>query len=117
VPPLPAPAVPEALPPAPVEVAVEPPPPTPPAEPRAVEPEVAPEPVRAAPTRPPEPVRVQVQAHPWATIYIDGKLVGETPLGDLPVQPGLREFRAEMPDGRKLTKRVQVSSGTRVLFQ
>jgi hypothetical protein len=62
-------------------------------------------------------VHVQVQALPWATIYVDGKLVGETPLGDLPVAAGLHEFRAQMPDGRTLTKRVHVGPGTRVLFQ
>jgi hypothetical protein len=62
-------------------------------------------------------VRVQVQALPWATIYVDGKRVGETPLGDLPVGRGVREFRAEMPDGRTLIRRVDVENGTRVLFR
>jgi hypothetical protein len=62
-------------------------------------------------------VHVHVQALPWATIYVDGVLAGETPLGDLPVAPGLREFRAQMPDGRTLVKRVQVREGSRVLFQ
>jgi type II secretory pathway predicted ATPase ExeA len=108
-----------------------PPPPLPPvAAPPAPEPEplpavaAEPEPAAARTPPPPEqaatpsgPVRVHVQALPWATIYVDGKLAGETPLGDLPVEPGLREFRADMPDGRKLIKRVHVQPGTRVLFQ
>jgi type II secretory pathway predicted ATPase ExeA len=92
----------------------------PPAEP---EPEPAPpvaaprEPARAEPAVSARPVPVNVQALPWATIYVDGRLVGETPLGDLPVDPGVREFRAEMADGRVLTKRVQVRAGTRVIFE
>jgi type II secretory pathway predicted ATPase ExeA len=92
-----------------------PPPPEPEvAEARAPDPEPEPAPPPAVPAG---PVRVNVQALPWATIYVDGVLAGETPLGDLPVKPGLREFRAEFPDGRKLIKRVQVHQGTRVLFQ
>jgi type II secretory pathway predicted ATPase ExeA len=100
--------------------------PAPLAEDPRPEPEAAaipPEPARSesGPTPPPAArtgsVRVQVQALPWATIYIDGELVGETPLGDLPVDAGMREFRAEMPDGRTLRKRVSVQDGTRVLFQ
>jgi len=98
------------------------PPATPPAQ-RPMPPP-APDPVaREAEAEAPPPavrvgsVRVHVQALPWATIYVDGELVGETPLGNLKVAAGTREFLAEMPDGRTLRKRVQVQDGTRVLFQ
>ena len=63
------------------------------------------EPARVAPAAARSgPVRIQVQALPWATIYVDGKLVGETPLGDLAVEPGLRvrALRTEQIVGQSL---------------
>jgi hypothetical protein len=61
---------------------------------------------------------VSVNATPWATIEIDGRLVGETPLADVPLAPGPHRFVATLPDGRVLERVVEVRPGnTNVAFR
>ena len=50
------------------------------------------------------PVRVNLNAQPWARIEIDGKDVGVTPLANLPLAPGVHRFRAHLPDGRVIER-------------
>lgn len=68
--------------------------------------------VAAAPPAP-EPVLVNVNARPWARIAIDGRDVGLTPLGNVPLVPGTYRFRAEMADGRVIERDVVVDAGRR----
>ncbi|RIL01456.1 MAG: hypothetical protein DCC71_17660, partial [Proteobacteria bacterium] len=83
-----------------------------PASPRAAA--VAP-PAVAAP--PPPPLGVSVNADPWAHVEVDGAPVGETPIAELPVPPGLHRFTARMPDGRVLEREVVIDErNRRVLF-
>jgi serine/threonine-protein kinase len=58
------------------------------------EPEPAPEPAAAAAPRPKHPrtprlleppALLSVQAQPWAMVEVDGKVVGQTPLGEVAV--------------------------------
>jgi hypothetical protein len=62
-----------------------------------------------APARPGP--RLSVNADPWAEIELDGRPVGETPLGELPVSPGPHTLSARLPDGRVLERRIEVSAG------
>ncbi|HEX5066545.1 MAG TPA: ATP-binding protein [Myxococcota bacterium] len=110
------------------EVAPEAPPPG--AEPEAVavapEPEAVPEPAPAptaapapgaAPAPPPPPVMVEISinASPWALIEIDGKEVGETPLGGVAVERGPHDFVARFPDGRVVERSVAIDAEHRTL--
>jgi hypothetical protein len=60
-------------------------------------------------------VLVHVNARPWARIDVDGRELGLTPLGNVPLTPGVRRFRIEMPDGRVLEREVRVDEHTRRL--
>jgi hypothetical protein len=87
------------------------------AESAAASPPEAPAPVRAAadPARetevaPPAPILVSVNSRPWAHVEIDGRSVGTTPLGDLPLAPGAHHFRLRLADGRTIERRVRVDA-------
>lgn len=76
----------------------------------------------ARPTPPPSPpappVRVGINASPWARIELDGRPLGETPLGDVAVPAGVHHFRARMSDGRVLERRVEIGPDRRhVVFR
>ncbi|MCZ6784724.1 MAG: PEGA domain-containing protein, partial [Proteobacteria bacterium] len=72
--------------------------------------------VDAAESAPPR-VLVSVNASPWATIEVDGRDVGLTPLADLPLEEGEHEFRAALPDGRVFVRTVRVTPlNRRVIF-
>ena len=71
----------------------------------AAPPPPAPAPVAAAP-----PVRVHVNSRPWARIFVDGRELGVTPLGNVPIDSGWRRFRAELADGRVVERDVHVES-------
>jgi hypothetical protein len=63
-------------------------------------------------------VFVNVNATPWATISIDGVEVGETPLGEVPLEIGPHTFRAVMADGRVLEESRNIDrNSTRILFR
>ncbi|RIL01322.1 MAG: hypothetical protein DCC71_18095, partial [Proteobacteria bacterium] len=62
-------------------------------------------------------VLVHVNALPWARIEVDGRDLGLTPLGNVPLASGTRRFRAEMPDGRVIEREIAVGpDNRRVIF-
>lgn len=69
------------------------------------------EPVPAAPA--PEPIAVSINATPWATIEIDGKEIGITPMAGVLLAPGDHQFRVTMPDGRVLEETIRITRGNR----
>jgi AAA domain len=116
----PAPVAPEPVRPAPTPVIATP-------ERVRATPEPAPAPVVAPPERPaaaPPPVtattrlppptpgsRLSVNASPWAEIEIDGRRVGQTPLGELPLAPGPHRVTARLPDGRVVERSIEARGG------
>lgn len=60
--------------------------------------------------------RVSINAQPWAQVWIDGNLVGETPLANLTVAPGEHEiiFRHPQLGERRETTIVKSGVQTRV---
>jgi serine/threonine-protein kinase len=84
---------------------VEPPPPTP-----------SPAPVARRPPRPPaaKPGKLFINANPWATIYVDGKKVGPTPIVDHTLSAGSHTIRAVAEDGRTRSLRIEVPPGGEV---
>ena len=54
--------------------------------------------------------RVSVNAVPWAQVSINGKLVGETPLGNLPLPVGEHEVTFRHPQLGEQTQKVIVKS-------
>jgi type II secretory pathway predicted ATPase ExeA len=87
----------------------------------AAAPEVAPAPPAEEPAAPPPPApqlapppsgpRLNVNAEPWAAIQLDGRPVGETPIGELPVAPGPHRVSATLPDGRVLEREIDARAG------
>lgn len=78
----------------------------------------APSPVVAAQAQPAAvgpPVLVHLNARPWARISVDGRALGLTPLGNVPIAPGVRRFRAEMADGSVIEREVAIEGGSRRL--
>jgi len=59
------------------------------------------------------PVLVHVNARPWARIRVDDRELGLTPLGNVPLAPGLRRFRAEMADGSVIEREVTIDGASR----
>ncbi len=105
----------EVSPPAAEPIAVEPPAPAPAPPARPAPPAVAEQPRTALDTPalapPPRGPRLSVNAQPWADIELDGKPVGQTPLGDVPISPGSHLVKAKLPDGRVLERRVDARAG------
>jgi serine/threonine-protein kinase len=64
---------------------------------------------------PPAPVTVHINVRPFATVFIDGRELGQTPLANVPLAPGPHELRAVLPDGRELVRRIQVDASTRAI--
>jgi hypothetical protein len=58
---------------------------------------------------------VRVEGSPGARIYVDGGAVGETPLDEISLTPGLHVFRAEFPNGRIMVRAVEISADARVV--
>ncbi|MCZ6783003.1 MAG: hypothetical protein O7G30_06800 [Proteobacteria bacterium] len=60
---------------------------------------------------------VSLNARPWARIEVDGRAVGITPLGELPLTLGRHRIRAHLPDGRRVDRIVQVGvDGLHLIF-
>jgi hypothetical protein len=55
-------------------------------------------------------VPVSVNARPWARIEVDGREVGVTPLGNVPLEAGPHRFRAHLPDGRVVERTTDVDA-------
>ena len=54
--------------------------------------------------------RVNVNAHPWAEVWIDGKKAGDTPIANLPVLMGTRVFTFKHPQYGERRVTVTVTS-------
>lgn len=70
----------------------------------------APTPAQVAAAPPMRRVPVSVNARPWARIEVDGREVGVTPLGNVPLEPGPHRFRAHLPDGRVVERTTDVDA-------
>jgi serine/threonine-protein kinase len=57
------------------------------------------------------PGKLSIDARPWATIYIDGKKIGPTPIVNRDVPAGDHTIRAVAEDGTEKTMRVRVEPG------
>lgn len=61
------------------------------------------------------PGSLVLEATPWAEVTLDGRSVGETPLGNVSVLPGMHTLLFKNPESGKSVKRtVQVNPGQRV---
>ncbi len=59
-----------------------------------------------------EPAFLRINATPWADVYVDGKNVGQTPIGSLEVEPGTHTVKLVCPPlGTEATKSVTVGPG------
>lgn len=93
-----------------------PPPRAPARAPSVPEPAAPPEPPPAEPLpAPPAPVRVHLNATPWAAIEVDGSPLGETPLAAVALAPGPHRFVARMADGRVIERILGVDEDHRHL--
>ncbi|MCH8084058.1 MAG: hypothetical protein IH885_07465 [Myxococcales bacterium] len=61
------------------------------------------------------PLAVQINASPWANIEVDGIDLGATPLANIPLFAGEHSFRARMPDGRVIERRVEIDAERRFI--
>lgn len=61
-------------------------------------------------------VSVDINATPWATIAVDGRAIGITPLAAVSLVPGDYEFVARFPDGRIVRKAVAIAGPTHLTF-
>jgi len=75
-------------------------PPTPPPPPRK----------RPAPVAP-APGRLFVGATPWGEVYVDGRLIGHTPLVALPIAAGWHQLRIVRDGFAPFERRIQVAPG------
>jgi len=56
---------------------------------------------------------LSIDSTPWATIYVDGKRLGITPLIDRPVKAGAHTVRAVTEDGRAQERQVVIEPGAK----
>ena len=61
------------------------------------------------------PIPVHINAVPWATVEMDGRRLGVTPLGNVAIVPGRHTFRVLFADGRQLERSLRVDSRHRHL--
>jgi type II secretory pathway predicted ATPase ExeA len=80
-----------------------------------------PTPAPAAPETPATaaaPIRVSINATPWAVIEVDRRVLGETPLAGVLLTPGVHNFRAIMPDGTTRERAIEIDANNdTVVFQ
>jgi len=70
-------------------------------------------PGRAAKIEPPLPTgAANLNATPWAEVWIDGKKIGETPLGGVPLKIGTHEVQFRHPELGNQTRTLVVTTGT-----
>ena len=77
-----------------------------------------PQPAAAAPQPPAPPVphiEVSINATPWAVIEVDGRELGETPLGGISLEQGAHQFVARFPNGRVVERKVEIDAAHRAL--
>jgi hypothetical protein len=68
-------------------------------------------PPAAAAAVPEPPGLLQVAVKPWATVWIDGRAMGETPLGKIELAAGPHSLRVRHPAYEPWEKTVTVRSG------
>ena len=61
-----------------------------------------------------EPALMSVNAIPWGSVYIDGRLVGNTPLLEERLSPGRHRLRVEHEGYRPYERMIDVASGQRL---
>lgn len=76
----------------------------------------APETVSPTPSPPPPPTpeppgALLVVVRPWADVSVDGVPVGETPLKEIPLEPGPHQVLLTHPDYQPYPRRVSIRSG------
>ena len=54
---------------------------------------------------------LNINAQPWATVFLDGESIGETPLGNLSVVPGEHEILFRHPELGERRERTIVRAG------
>jgi hypothetical protein len=60
-------------------------------------------------------VTVNINADPWANVWVDGRLLGDTPLADVPLAMGEHRFRAVFEDGKFVERTIDVNRENRFL--
>ena len=81
---------------------------------------------KPAPIQPPAPaevpapskavwVTVNINAEPWANVWIDGREFGDTPLADVPLAMGEHRFRAVFEDGKILERTIDIDRERRFI--
>jgi hypothetical protein len=60
-------------------------------------------------------VTVNINADPWANIWIDGRELGDTPLADVPLAMGEHRFRAVFKDGRVVERTIDIDREQRFI--
>lgn len=71
----------------------------------------APPPPSPSPPAPAPPASLSVQAEPWAQVEVNGRRVGETPLGHVPIPSGTVVIRLSSPGHVAVERRLKVSPG------
>jgi serine/threonine-protein kinase len=74
-------------------------------------PDAAPPPPDAAPRVDRRPAYLTVDSSPYATIYVDGKKLGVTPLFKVKLKPGKHRLKAVSATGQKQTRRLVLRPG------
>lgn len=101
----------------PIGVNTQPPPVTPPATPPSTPTTKPNKPKPPKPTPPPAAAKtatLKIGTNPGlapATVYVDGKLAGTTPVPNFKVAPGKHKVKWRWPDGREVTMSVDISDG------
>ncbi|MGH7644003.1 MAG: PEGA domain-containing protein, partial [Gemmatimonadales bacterium] len=74
------------------------------------------EPVRVRPQPPTAPAEgyISITAEPYATVYLDGASVGDTPIIGYAVRPGPHGIRLERVGYRTVSETVQVDAGNTI---
>jgi len=81
--------------------------------------------VEAVDVKPGRPSRIQpalpsgaanLNATPWAEVWVDGKKVGETPLGHVPLTIGPHEVQFRHPELGTQTRTLVVTTGAPALL-
>ena len=57
-----------------------------------------------------EPGLISIDSEPFATIYVDGKLLGRTPLIKKSIPAGKHTIKAVLKDGRSTTRQIEIKS-------
>jgi hypothetical protein len=83
-----------------------------------VAPSEPPPPSKVAASEPPPTHSVAINATPWASIEVDGRALGETPIAGIELEEGRHRFRARMPDGSVREQLLQIDADHRyVVFE